>query len=204
MSQVSVQRWITPNEYLEFEQEAEEKHEYINGEIYAMAGASFNHGRLALNLARLIGTHLVASPCEASGSGVRVYNPTSGSYFYPDFMILCDKPIFKGKGQTTVTNPLIVIEILSPSTEAFDRDAKFAHYQLLPSLEVYSLISQKEPKVEVYTRQNESDDWEEEIFEGMESVFMLRPIEFSAPLSEVYQRVEFPLLKPIVPRLRNE
>ncbi len=198
MSNLAVERWVSPEEYLEFEEASSEKHEYINGEIYAMAGANYEHIRLSSNLSFLFVGHLRERPCDCSGSDLKVYNPASGSFFYPDLTIICDEPIFHGRGKQTVINPLIVIEILSPSTEAFDRGDKFAHYRMLESLQVYVLVSQKKARIEVHTRQGE--EWKEVVCEGMESVLTLEAIEFSTPLSEIYRQVKFPPPRPSAKR----
>ena len=197
MSNVAVERWVSPEAFLAFERAAVERHEYINGEIYAMAGASYEHSSISSNLMFLLIGHLRGHPCQTHGSDLRVYNPTSGSYVYPDVSVICGEPEFTDSVLDTVKNPLVILEILSDSTEKDDRGDKFLHYQLLESLRVYVLVSQKEARIEVYTLRDES--WEMKEFVGLESVFTLEVIDFSAPLSDVYRGVKFALPAPLAP-----
>ncbi|MBC7528577.1 MAG: Uma2 family endonuclease [Chthonomonadaceae bacterium] len=194
MSNVEVERWVSPEEYLEFERAAFEKHEYINGKIYAMAGAGIPHARVTMTLSRLIATHVQGGLCESFRSDLRVFNPKSGSYFYPDLTVICGKPIVTDSYLDTATNPLIVLEVLSPSTEAFDRGDKFAHYRLLETLRTYVLVSQKEAKIEVHSRKE--GEWISTVCTGLESTMTLDESEFSVSLSEIYYGVEFPLPLP--------
>ncbi len=197
MSNVAVERWGSPEAYLAFERAAVERHEYINGEIYAMAGTSYEHSSIAASLLRILGNHLLGRPCQTHGSDLRVYNPASGSYVYPDVSVICGKPEFTDSVLDTVKNPLVIVEILSDSTEEYDRGDKFMHYQRLESLRVYVLVSQKEARIEVYMLRDES--WEMKEFVGLESVFEIEPLGFSAPLGEGYRGVKFALLALLAP-----
>src|SRR5580765_534258 len=129
--------YYTPEQYLALEREAEYKSEYINGQIYAMLGASREHIVIAVNLVSELRTQFRGRPCEVYNSDMRVkVNPT-GMYTYPDVTATCGEPVFDDKQRNTLTNPNVIIEVLSPSTEVYDRGVKFAHYRRLRSLTDY-------------------------------------------------------------------
>lgn len=144
---------LTPNEYLASERKAEFKSEYIDGELVAMTGASRNHNLITINLAREITQQLKGKPCEAYASDMRVSIPGTGLYTYPDIVVVCGEPVFEDDYVDTLTNPLLVIEVLSASTESYDRGKKFACYRTVDSLAEYLLIAQDEHRVEQYVRQ---------------------------------------------------
>lgn len=144
----------TEDEYLALEAESDEKHEFVNGEIIAMAGGSPAHNTIAMN----VGSELRAlikskgRPCRVLSSDQRVNVTDTGLYTYPDVTVLCGPAHTPPKSPSSLTNPLLVVEVLSDDTEAYDRGAKFAHYQRLPSLESYLLVSQKTRRIEHYQR----------------------------------------------------
>jgi Uma2 family endonuclease len=182
------QSYVTPEEYLALERQAETKNEYYNGQIYAMSGASRNHNVIAFNLASIIGTQLRGRPCEAYVNDMRVLNVVTGSYMYPDLVALCGKPEFEDNQFDTLTNPEVIIEVLSPSTEAHDRGAKFAHYRRLPSLHEYLLIAQDKMSVERYVRSGEH--WIFKEFTHPNDVVKLESISCDLPLDAIYEKVE--------------
>lgn len=139
-------------DYLAFEREAETKHEYINGHVYAMAGGSPEHARLAARLSALLLQALAGRPCEVFSSDLRVRNRQTGRSTYPDVTVICGRIERAPDDQHAATNPLLIAEVLSEGTEMLDRGDKWRHYQRIPSLQTYVLVSQSEPRVEVYRR----------------------------------------------------
>ena len=133
MSSAALSNRYTPEEYLALERKAERKSEYLNGFITGMSGASFEHGLLAANLIREIGMQLKDGPCDVLTSDVRVLVNSTGLYTYPDVTVVCGRPLFLDKVFDTILNPAVVIEVLSPSTETYDRGDKFAHYRRVES-----------------------------------------------------------------------
>ncbi len=147
-------RKYTISEYLAFEQDASEKHEYRDGWIVAMAGGTYNHGVIAANLIRELGNALKGKPCRVADSTVRVRIPRTPLYTYPDMTIVCGEAQFDsldGSGKTLI-NPRVIVEVLSSSTEAYDRGEKFSRYRHLDSLEEYVVVSQDSPNVETFFR----------------------------------------------------
>jgi Uma2 family endonuclease len=193
--------YISPEDYLSIERGSPIRHEYINGVMYAMAGGSLRHNEITVNITTLLKTHLRGRDCKTYNSDLRVLNKESGAYFYPDVLVICGKPILTDLHKDTVVNPLIIVEVLSPSTEAFDRDAKFEHYKLLDSFQVYVLISQDQPLVQKYTRNAEG--WQLTEYAGLDSVLSLEAIEFFAPLRDIYEEIVFDEPPRTAPRLVN-
>jgi len=154
-----VRQRMTYAEYLAAEETATGKHDFINGEVYAMAGGSLEHGALAAACARVLGQALDAKPCRVFSSDSRVRVESTGASFYPDLSVVCGKLIAANEDAQSIANPLVLIEVLSESTEAYDRGAKAGHYRRIPSLREYVLISQNERRVEVQ-RLNEKGTWE--------------------------------------------
>jgi Uma2 family endonuclease len=150
-------RW-TRDEYLAFEREAEAKHEFSDGRVFAMAGASVPHDRLAGTIRRLLGNALASEPCDVFSSDVRVVTAL-GKYYYPDASALCGPlELEEGVAPDTLLNPQVIVEVLSPSTEANDRDEKFAAYRTIDSFKEYVLVSQEEVLVEHFVREPD-DSW---------------------------------------------
>lgn len=182
---------LTPEEYLVLEREAETKSEYYDGDIYAMAGASRVHTLIVANALSQLVIQLKGRPCTAHASDLRVkVNPT-GLYTYPDIVVVCANARFEDRQKDTLLNPNVVFEVLSKSTEAYDRGTKFAHYRRLESLTDYVLVSQDRPLIEHYTRQPDNR-WLLAAYEGLEAVAVLPSIDCALPLAEVYDKVEWP------------
>ena len=144
---------LTPEEYLRIERAAEWKSEYVDGEMFAMAGASLRHTLIAGNIVRELGNQLRDSPCLVASADLRVATHRRRHYTYPDVVVLCDAPQFVDELQDTITNPALIAEVLSDSTEKYDRGAKFERYRSVLSLSEYLLVSQDRVHVELYTRQ---------------------------------------------------
>lgn len=149
----SANQAMNPEAYLALEREAESKHEYWRGEVFAMAGASRRHNLLVTNLVRLLGNALLDRPCEVYPSDMRVSAAKGDIFTYPDVTVVCGEPTFVDEGHDTLLNPLVIAEVLSDSTEAYDRGKKFEHYRGITTVQHYLLVAQDHPLVELYTRQ---------------------------------------------------
>jgi Uma2 family endonuclease len=180
----------TEESYLAFERASDIRHEYVHGEVYAMAGASLRHNVITSNIAASLGTQLRGKPCSAMSSDMRVKTPTR-LYGYPDVVVVCGEPQLDDKQYVdTLLNPTLIVEVLSPSTEAFDRGKKFTHYQSMASLQEYLLIAQDEARVEHFRRQPDGK-WMLESFTELTDSVGLPSIDCTLVLTDVYDRVEF-------------
>ena len=188
MSDLPEDQW-TEAEYLAFEDESEFKHEFVDGQVLAMTGASRNHNLISTNTSRVLGNHLVESPCEIYASDMRVHLDELKSYVYPDLSVVCGEPQFLEGAFDTLVNPNVVIEVLSPSTEGRDRGRKSKLYRSIPSLQVYLLISQSDAHIERYTRDGAT--WSLSDFDGLEAEVELPSIGCVLALSDVYRKVTF-------------
>jgi len=189
MSSAASRLRYSPQEYLARERTSPIRHEYDNGEIFAMAGASRRHNLIAENLSREIGNQILDRPCEAYSSDMRVWIEATGLYTYPDFVVVCGEPRFQDSDLDTLLNPMVVAEILSATTEAYDRGVKFGHYRRIPSLREFVLISQDRMLVERYTRQGE--DWLLTELTRPDQVLRLESIGCEVPLSRIFAKVQF-------------
>lgn len=180
---------ITPDEYLIMEREAEFKSEYRNGQIIAMPGASRQHNLISVNISSNLHLQLLDRGCEVYANDMRVKVSDTGLYTYPDVVVVCDEPQFEDNHVDTLLNPTVIVEVLSPSTETYDRNDKFMSYQTLESLQEYILVSQKSVGVEQYVRQNGT--WILRDFRTLEDVLQLASIECSLVLQAVYAKVKF-------------
>ncbi len=179
---------LTPEEYLKWEKEQEIKHEYIAGEIFAMAGASDTHVTISLNIASLLRNHVRGSNCRVYISDMKVRLEKFNRFFYPDVLVTCDS-----RDQETNNYkcyPKLIIEVLSDSTEAFDRGDKFIDYQSLETLEEYVLINSKLKRIECF-RKNEKGLWVLEVYHANCTTFLLQSINFKGYLTEIYEDVIF-------------
>jgi len=181
---------MTPEEYLAFERASPTKHEYFAGEVFAMSGASRAHNLIAGNVFAGLHGQLRGHPCEAYMGDMRVQVSETGLYTYPDVVVVCGEPQFEDAEVDTLLNPLLIVEVLSASTEAYDRGDKFEQYRLLPSLREYVLVSQDRPRVERFTRQ-EGETWLLQATAGLQATVTLSAIDCELPLSEIYERVVF-------------
>lgn len=186
MTALRKHRW-TADEYLAFDRASDSKHEYYDGEIYNMVGGSSHHAQIAANAIINLGMVLRDKPCRIYTSDLRVQMPQS--FAYPDVTVVCGEPRFLDSKQDTLLNPTLVIEVLSPSTAAFDRGTKLHSYQALESLQVYMLVEQDAPQLELYTRRSEG--WLYTRHTGMETVVELPALEISLPLAALYNKVDF-------------
>lgn len=185
--------FLTPEEYLARERAAETRSEYYAGQMYAMAGASLAHITIVGNLGAELRAALRGSGYRTYMSDLRVKVTAAGLYTYPDVIVGCGKPELEDRHRDTLLNPVVLIEVLSPSTETYDRGLKFELYQKLASLQEYVLVAQDRPRVEVLTRQEQGATWLYRVFEGLETSLLLASVCCSIPLSEIYYEVELPL-----------
>ena len=181
--------YLSPADYLAIERSAEFKSEYFNGEIFAMSGASEPHNVIVLNTGAEIRQHLKKRPCKVYANDMRVKVRPTGLYTYPDVVVVCGQAQFDDAHLDTLLNPTILIEVLSDSTEAYDRGRKFEHYRSLESLAEYVLIAQNRPQIEAYRRQP-SQQWLLTESRGLEGVLRLHSIECDLALAEIYDKVE--------------
>jgi Uma2 family endonuclease len=180
---------LTPEEYLAIEREAERKSEYYDGQMFLMSGASRPHILITSNINWELSSQLRDRPCEVYGGDLRLKVTEAGLYTYPDLTVACGDIQFEDSRSDTLLNPLMVIEVLSPSTEAYDRGRKFSFYRALDSLQEYVLVSQSEHRVERFARQPDSVDWLYSEAVGLESAMELTSIGCRLRLSEVYRKV---------------
>ncbi len=184
------QPFYTPEQYLEIERRAAFKSEYHAGQMFAMAGASREHNVITGNVIRRLGNALDGRPCETYPSDMKVLVSAGGLYTYPDVSVACGEPQFLDRQGDVLLNPLVIVEVLSDSTEAYDRGAKFALYQRLDSLQEYLLVSQDKARVEKYLRQP-AGQWLYSRVDGVEGGISLDALGCRLSLSEVYARVTF-------------
>lgn len=189
MSTVPI-RTYTPAEYLERERQARTKSQYYRGEIFAMSGASREHLRIAGDLFVYLSNALRDRPCEVFNSDLRVKVQDSGLYTYPDLTIVCGEPQFEDKNVDTLVNPLVLIEVLSESTESYDRGAKSSQYRKLPTLRELVLVSSMGVQVEHYHRRDD-DQWGFWETTDCTASLSLASVGIAVPLAEIYRRVEF-------------
>lgn len=187
MSAVLTQTNYTAEEYLTLERSASCKSEFHDGQIYAITGASREHNLITVNIARELGTQLKKRPCEAYINDMRVKAAEARSYHYPDIVVACGTPQFEDAHVDTLLNPTLLIEVLSPSTEAYDRGGKFAHYRKIPTLQEYLLVAQDQPSIERYQRQG--DVWILTEAVGLDAAMSLESIDCMLSLREVYDKV---------------
>jgi Uma2 family endonuclease len=186
---MTLPKFITPEEYLRLERASQEKHEYFRGEIFAMTGASREHNLIAQNTSRHLGNQLDDRQCEVYQSDMRVRIPTTGLFTYPDVVVVCGIPKFEDDELDTLLNPTILIEVLSSSTEKYDRGTKALYYRSIPSLQEYVLIAQDNVQVEHYRRQE--GQWGIADFNSLDSQLTLMSIGCSLNLSDIYKKVTF-------------
>jgi Uma2 family endonuclease len=182
---------LTPEEYLEIERRAERKSEYFRGEMFLMAGASYAHVVIVGNLFHELRLRLKAGPCRVHSNDLRLRVAPNGLYTYPDVMVICGGPEFADDRRDTVVNPFLIVEVLSESTEAYDRGKKFDQYRTLPSLREYLLVAQDAPHIEQWTRQPD-DNWLRAETSGRDANIQLASIDCVLPLAGTYDQIEWP------------
>ncbi|HKQ78363.1 MAG TPA: Uma2 family endonuclease [Blastocatellia bacterium] len=192
--------YFTEEEYLAIERASDDRHEYIDGRIFAMAGESDEHGEISSNIFGHLFAQLSGKPCRARHENTKVRSgpepkPSQypeGFYSYPDVLVVCGERKFHDKYRDVLLNPNVIIEVLSTSTEAFDRGEKFIRYRTwLPTLSDYILVSQDKPMIEHFRRQS-NDEWTLTTLAGLDAALRIESIDCSLKLSDVYDGVKFP------------
>ena len=176
---------MTYEEYVAFERDAESKHEFVNGHVHAMSGGSPEHARLAAAVIGELRARLIGKPCVAFTSDLRVRIQATGRSTYPDVTVVCGKLERDATDIDAVTNPRVIVEVLSPSTESSDRGDKWAHYQRVDSLREYVLVSQATPRIEVFSRDEAQSGWLYRQY-GMGQTVQLRSVELSIDVDAIY------------------
>lgn len=181
---------MTEAEYLALERDSEARHEFYRGELFDMAGATANHSGITDSLLMALRQRLSLAVCRPYSRDRRVYLEASGLYTYPDIVVACP-PEFKDDRTDSLVNPRVVIEVLSPSTEAYDRGKKFDLYRQAPSLEQYILVAQDWPRVISYVRQSDGVAWLMSPLDGLTAILDFPPLGISIPLAEIFREIEF-------------
>lgn len=187
----------TSAEYLEFERQSEVKHELINGEIFEMAGAVKRHNQISSNIVRLLGNQLLERECNVYSSDMRVKIALTENYTYPDVVAVCGEEIFEDEIEDTLLNPILIIEVLSKSTEGYDRGAKFECYQTIESFTEYVLISQEPFRVEQFVRKTQNE-WTYFEFRKAEDVVKLNSIDCEISLQDIYHKIKQKFPKEVI------
>ncbi|EXJ15588.1 Uma2 family endonuclease [Imhoffiella purpurea] len=181
---------LTPQDYLDWERQQETRHEYVNGEIHAMTGASRRHNLICVNIAASLHAQMRGRPCEVYSNDMRVKVSETGMYTYPDIVVACGEPSFEDAHIDTLLDPVLIVEVLSESTEGYDRGAKFMHYRNLASLRDYLLVAQDSNRIEHYGRQD-GNRWLLTEYNSLDARVVPTGIDGVLLLSDVYERVEF-------------
>ena len=177
---------FTVEEYLQMERASEQKHEYFNGEIFAMSGVGRKHNVIFRNLYGELAYRLRGKPCQPYGSDLRIHIPENTLYTYPDISIICRDIVTDNKDDDTVIQPSLLIEILSPSTKDYDRGTKFKLYRDIPTLKEYLLVDSEAVNVEIF-RMNDIGHWQLEEFKIPDELLNLTAIDFQITLSKIYE-----------------
>jgi Uma2 family endonuclease len=191
---------FTPDEYRVMEETAAEKHEYRNGEIIAMAGGSEVHSRLTVNITTLLNVALRDTNFQTYNGDLRIWISEFNHGTYADVLVINGEPEFNDNRTDEILNPLVIVEVLSPSTEGYDRGEKFRKYRSLPSFCEYLLVSQTEPYIEHYHKLDDSSDsegllqavrWQWQVYDHLDQSILVHSLNVEVPLGEVYRRINF-------------
>ena len=179
---------MTAAAYLEWDRQQDERHEFYDGEVFSRTSGTRRHSLIGTNAMCALGNLL--SVCEnlVYGSGMRIHIESTGSFVYPDASVVC--PPVEGEGDDVISNPVLVVEVLSPSTEDFDRGTKFGYYRQIPTLKDYLVISQDQARVEHHFR-NGGELWSLRDVEGIDEILKLVSLQMDLPLAEIYSKVVF-------------
>jgi Uma2 family endonuclease len=189
----------TIEEYIELLKNSDERFEYFDGEVVSMAGGKIAHGDIAANIVRHLGNRVADRPCRVLGGDTALKVPTAPPFRFPDASVVCgERLIDEFQGIEMLVNPLLIIEVLSPSTEIYDREGKFLAYQSIESFQEYLLVAQDRPHVTQYMRQK-SGKWLRADIIGPDSAVRLESLEVTLPLAEIYWQINFPAPSPDTP-----
>jgi Uma2 family endonuclease len=178
--------FVSPKEYLEMERASDEKHEYFDGQVYNMRGASLKHIKISVNLTIQIGKFLEDKECNVLAENMRTTNADRSAYMYPDVIIVCGKEELEDDKFDTLLNPAVIFEILSPSTQNVDKGRKLLYYQQIPSLKEYYMIDTIKQRIYIVKKQNDGKWAYQTPVESEESIF-IETIQFNLPLSAIYK-----------------
>jgi Uma2 family endonuclease len=182
---------FTVDKYLGFERFSPERHEFIDGSVYAMAGESVNHSKICYNLNGITHAELRGKRCNGFSPNMKIATSDTGLFSYPDLAIVCGSPAFFDDSKDVITNPTVIFEVLSPSTEHYDRGEKFLRYSnYIETLQDYILVSQDEPLVEHYRKQKNAG-WKKSVLNEFDAVIEIESIDCQIKLSDLYELVEF-------------
>lgn len=190
MNAIPAIKYVTVEEYLQMEETSDERHEYFDGEVFAMAGTSFAHNEISANVQGAIWQFLQGKRCRIYSNNLKVHVKTKSAFVYPDLAIICNGPVFLEGRKDIVTNPSVIIEILSPFTQDFDHGKKFMFYRQIPTLREYILISSMEVLAEKFVRE-ESGAWTLTEYKRMEDKFSIDTIGYQTTLADLYRDVMF-------------
>jgi Uma2 family endonuclease len=182
--------FLSPEQYLDAERKAEFRSEYLDGQMYAMSGVSWQHGRITVNVTTQLNDQLAGTPCEVRASNQRVRPKLGGPYYYPDIVVVCGEPQFEDKEFDTVLNAKLIVEVLSPSTESYDRGTKFEKYRQMKSLAEYLLISQTRVHIE-HRVLSPAGVWDSSETSDLNDVLELPSIGARLKVADIYHRVQF-------------
>lgn len=188
--QVTEKRDYSPEEYLALEEAADYKSEYINGQIIPVAGGTTNHNRIALNISAALNFAFKQQDCEVFMGDVRLWIPKRRIYTYPDVMIIAGEPEYFNDRTDTITNPKVIVEVLSDSTEGYDREAKFQAYRTIPTFEEYVLIDQTQIYIEQFSK-TAFKRWSLREYDAEDQAISLNLVQFQISLADVYNKVKF-------------
>ena len=182
---------LTEEQYLAIDRAAEFRSEFVDGEMFAMSGGSLRHARLQRNLLFELQSALRDTGCEAFTSDMRVRVPATRMYAYPDVTVICGKPVLSDEQQDILLNPVVIFEVLSPTTEKYDRGLKFQHYRAIESLKDYILVDQNQVLIEQFTRQDDNT-WTLRDYQLLDQELTIPSINVSLPVRRIYDRIELP------------
>jgi Uma2 family endonuclease len=189
---------MTMEEYIEFDKNNEGRWEYFDGEVIDMAGGTLNHNQIASNISRVLGNKLEDKGCRALTSDMRLKVPKALPYRYPDVVVVCGEPILDAiQGQEMLVNPVLIIEVLSPSTAQYDYSVKFIAYQSIESFREYLLVAQDRPQLTQYVRRPDGQ-WLRRDIEGMESLVKFASVDCELNFGEIYNMVKFPPTESVI------
>lgn len=191
-------RLYTVTEYLAFERQSEEKHEFFDGRIFAMAGGTAPHNLICGNIYAELRNALRERPCRAFPSDMRLRCPT-GLYTYPDVSIVCGEPEYEDATRNVLLNPLMIVEVLSPSTENYDRVGKFKHYQSIPELREYVLISQDAVRIDQYSRESNAGQWLLNTVTDLQGMVRFPALDCEVAVAEIYAKVDLVRVERVEP-----
>jgi Uma2 family endonuclease len=190
VAQPQVSRRYSPEEYLEREVASDIRHEYLDGEIVPMTGGTPNHNQIMLNLAGALNFVLRQQPYRVFAADQRLWIPESDNYTYPDVMVVEGELAYKPGRKDTITNPILIMEVLSASTRTYDRGDKFVHYRTIPSFREYVLVDQYSAHVEHHVKTGPKQ-WMMQEYDGMEAILKLSALDFEISLADIYAKVDF-------------